>query len=97
MDLETIYNMAKATTQSAERMAKTNVGGYFAFVREYIKLVPLVHELFGKESISLFQRMRARATLINEEALLLATYLRDEYSNWIPRIPYTTMKEMMNK
>jgi hypothetical protein len=28
-------------------------------------------------------------TLINEEALLLAKYLRDEKSNWIPRSAYT--------
>ncbi len=27
-------------------------------------------------------------TLINEEALLLARYLRDERKNWIPRIAY---------
>jgi len=25
-------------------------------------------------------------TLINEEALLLAKYLRDEITNWIPRV-----------
>ena len=57
MDLEILYNMAKATTQSAERMSQTNVGGYYAFVREYNKLVPLVHDLFGTESKSLFQRI----------------------------------------
>lgn len=26
-------------------------------------------------------------TLINEEALLFAKYLRGEYKNWIPRVP----------
>jgi hypothetical protein len=52
--------MAKAATQSAERMSKTNVGGYFAFVHEYNKLVPLVHDLFGTESISLFQRISVK-------------------------------------
>jgi CRISPR/Cas system-associated endonuclease Cas1 len=36
-------------------------------------------------------------TLIYEEALLLAKYLRDEITNWIPRIAYTTAMEMMNK
>ena len=34
-------------------------------------------------------------TLINEEALLLAKYLRDEITSWTPRIAYTTAKEMM--
>ena len=52
--------MAKAATHSAERMSKTNVGGYFAFVHEYNKLVPLVHDLFGTESISLFQRISVK-------------------------------------
>jgi hypothetical protein len=52
--------MAKAATQSAERMSKTNVGGYFAFVHEYNKLVPLAHDLFGTESISLFQRISVK-------------------------------------
>ena len=36
-------------------------------------------------------------TLINEEALLLAKYLRDEKSKWTPRIAYTKAKEMMNR
>jgi hypothetical protein len=36
-------------------------------------------------------------TLINEEALLLVKYLRDEKSIWTPRIAYTTAKEMMNR
>ena len=27
-------------------------------------------------------------TLINEEALLFAVYLRDECNEWIPRIPF---------
>jgi hypothetical protein len=36
-------------------------------------------------------------TLIKEEALLLAKYLRDEKTNWAPRISYTTAKEMMNR
>jgi CRISPR/Cas system-associated endonuclease Cas1 len=35
-------------------------------------------------------------TLINEEALLLAKYLRDEKSNWTPRLAYTKAREMMS-
>ena len=31
------------------------------------------------------------ATLINEEALLLAKFLRDERKSWIPRIPLTSL------
>lgn len=54
--------MAKAATQSAERMAMTNVGGYWAFVHEYNKLVPYVHELYGKESKSLFQVIDTKNT-----------------------------------
>ena len=36
-------------------------------------------------------------TLINEEALLLAKYLRDEKSSWTPRLAYTKAREMMNR
>ena len=36
-------------------------------------------------------------TLINEEALLLAKYLRDEKSSWIPRLAYMKAKEMMKR
>jgi hypothetical protein len=31
-------------------------------------------------------------TLINEEALLLAKYLRNEKQTWIPRTPFLTSK-----
>ena len=33
-------------------------------------------------------------TLINEEALLLAKYLRDEHKTWIPRMPLICAREM---
>ncbi len=36
-------------------------------------------------------------TLINEEALLLAKYMRDEKTCWTPRLAYTKAREMMNK
>jgi len=36
-------------------------------------------------------------TLINEEALLFAKYLRNERENWIPRIPSFQRQEVISK
>jgi hypothetical protein len=46
------------------------------------------YNLFHRKNILLdcFQRQRIE-TLINEEALLLAKYIRNEKIPWIPRIP----------
>ena len=64
MDLETLYNMAKAAARGANEALQRppsashplyGYGGYAAYISEYNRLVPLVIQLCGKEAEQLFQ------------------------------------------
>jgi len=93
MDLETLYNMVRASAQSAERMARTNVGGYFPFIEEYNMLTSLVLEQFGDEAKQLFKPINTQnistrritpmnwgtyAELANARLTSLAAYLQSK-------------------
>ena len=63
MDVETLYNMAKAVARGAEKALEapstdkdmlTRFIGYPAYVSEYNKLIPHATDLFGEEARSLF-------------------------------------------
>lgn len=55
MDVETLYNMAKAAAKGAAQMSGASAAGYAAYIEEYNRLVPLVIEQFGEEAKNLFQ------------------------------------------
>ena len=64
MNVETLYNMAKAAARGAERVCEAVsegkfawqiYGGYPAYIAEYNKLLPFVIEEYGAEAEYLFQ------------------------------------------
>ena len=66
MDVETLYNMARAAARAAQTALETPAGdkdmlvrftGYLACVGEYNRLVPYAAQLFGAEAKSLFQQI----------------------------------------
>lgn len=68
--------------------------------REYLnssrtrELIKDLDEMFGKRievTRIMYGSCQALATLIDEEAQLLAKYLRDERKSWIPRITGASM------
>ena len=64
MDIDTLYNMAKAAARGAERALESTsgpndtffsrFGGYPAYIKEYNRLVPLVIQACGDEAAKLF-------------------------------------------
>lgn len=56
MDVEIIYNMAKAAARSAElSLEKGNYPGYPAHIDAYNRLIPLLIEQFGEEAKNIFR------------------------------------------